>query len=273
MELSSPVLNIPERHDDAPSGAAFASSVIKLAGENRDEAIIAEVLAGNVPQFMRSLCPVVRKSISVNGQERKIVFYVTPDYLCIGHDDDYLRVPLNPLSATRVANALSTVLPTRAMVNTIFEQADIRLLAQPLPYGPNMRMTSWVIDSNSRIQKQLAGITPGNLVAGHKKDVVLARGLWFDKEGEPWPADHAPTVAIYGWAKTIRDGQWTIWQDLNTSSHDNKYEDYSHGIRLVSGTAIYNDEHVGIDEILADPINCTLLSDEGALPASQYPST
>jgi hypothetical protein len=201
-----------------------------------------------------------------------VTYFATPDYLCVGSDEDYVRVPLNPVTATKVAMAFNGFLPTRRIVNAIFRSATRKLVSQTMPYGEQMRSTQWLLEHNAKIQKQLEG-PPGELVAGHKKDVVLCRALWLDKNGRPWGADHHPCVAIYGWAQTIVNGVWTVWQGLNSSSHDNEYEDYSHGIRVLADAVYINNELYSFGELLVDSAYASFLSDEGTLPAARYPNT
>src|SRR5690606_27562682 len=77
----------------------------------------------------------------------------------------------------------------------------------------------------------------GALVAGHKKDVVIANQVFATPE----------RVAIYGWHRP--DG--TPIQPLYTR-HAATWVDYSHGIRLVQRRALVNGLPRPIDEVLAD---------------------
>src|SRR3569833_3136998 len=58
----TPVLRVPERAPGAPTGTEFSRSVATLAGPERDAAILAQVLSGNLPQFLRHLEPVTLRS-------------------------------------------------------------------------------------------------------------------------------------------------------------------------------------------------------------------
>ncbi len=98
----------------------------------------------------------------------------------------------------------------------------------------------------------------GALVAGHKKDVVIANKL-FMTPGK---------VAIYGWHKS--DGKPI--QPLYTG-HGASWVDYSHGIRLVSRRILVNGKAKTIDEVLADPALAILLSNEGVMLRTRYPDT
>ncbi|MBD3226047.1 MAG: hypothetical protein GF313_15070 [Caldithrix sp.] len=42
----------------------------------------------------------------------QVVYRVLPDYLCIGSDSDYYRVPMGPQTAQIIADTLNGILPT-----------------------------------------------------------------------------------------------------------------------------------------------------------------
>lgn len=261
-EFATPSLAFPPRQHLCLTGSEFAKKVILLKGELRDEAVLEQVMFGNIPQFMRTLCPVSLSGVTLGGSLRSATIWVTPDYVCVGSDEDYVRFPLNPLTASRLGDAVSGFLPTRRIVNAIFEQAEVQLLAKPKAAGNQMRSTQYVLEHSQAIQTQLEGARPGALVAGHKKDVVLCRAL-FD-------GHHDDRVAIYGWAQAIEDKKWKVWQGLNALSHDNKYEDYSHGIRLVASALMVNGDPHNYEEVITDPGLASIISDEGALKAARY---
>ena len=110
---------------------------------------------------------------------------------------------------------------------------------------------------NEIVRAARAGNVPlGALVAGHKKDVVIANKV-FATTGK---------VAIYGWHKL--DGKPI--QPLYTG-HTASYADYSHGIRLVSRRIVVNGMTRSIAEVLADPALAPLLSNDGVMRQTRYP--
>ncbi len=46
-----------------------------------------------------------------------------PDYLSIGSNDDWARIPLSPMAAQQIADSLNCFLPTRKMVDDIYKAA------------------------------------------------------------------------------------------------------------------------------------------------------
>ena len=110
------VLDLPPRAPNALSGSEFARRVAMLDLGERDREVYAQVMAGNVPDFLRRLCPVPARSV-VEGRINSGTYYVTPDYLAVGSDDDYFLAPISPYTAQRIAEALHCTLPTPKMVN------------------------------------------------------------------------------------------------------------------------------------------------------------
>ena len=268
----APSLNIPARPEGSMTGSQFTSTINNLPlGPERELAILQQFQLGNVPDFMRTLCPVTGSSVTIAGGKREVTYWVTPDYLCIGTNDDYIRMPMNPLTATEIADAYDAFLPTRRVVNDVFSQGDVKLLAKNLSPTDKMTTVKWFTDHNALVQQQLEekGAQLGQLIVGHKKDVVLCKALF---DGKPHPAGHSDRVAIYGWCRAF-NGTWEPWQPLNPESHDHHYADYSHGIRLIASQIRVNGLPMTYDSVLEDSTWAGILSDEGALPGSRYPGT
>jgi len=244
---------IPGRLSSSPDGGHFAQQIPKGASEEREHAIAAELLRGNLPDFLRELKPVTLRSQLPNGRTVTATICVLPDYLAIGSDADFLRIPMDLHTATTVASRFGFALPTRKMVDAIYAQADAKLAPEPMPAGPQMSSTAYYVTHNDRIAAQRAELAapPGALLAGHKKDVVLT-GRLASKTGK---------IAIYGWHR--RDGRPI--QPLSTV-HGAGYADYSHGIRLVSSVVFVDGEATSLATALRDPELASVLSDEGPLP-------
>src|SRR5436309_4946295 len=105
-------LSLPQRPFNAPSGDAFAERITSLALPERENEIVSQILSGNVPDFLRQLCPVSVTNV-VPGKTNIGTFYATPDYLAVGSDTDYFLVPISPRTGQRIADALNCSLPTR----------------------------------------------------------------------------------------------------------------------------------------------------------------
>jgi hypothetical protein len=222
----------------------------RLGDDAREQEILAELQHGNLPSFLRNLRPVDVATRASDGQEHRGRFWIMPDYLAIGADDDFVRIPMSPITAQFVADKFGCLLPTRKMVDEIYRQSQIRLPPEPLPAGPRMTSSEYYWNHNEIIAQQLGGGPPGELVSGHKKDVVITNKL----------LNRPARVAIYGWHKS--DGQPI--QPLSLF-HPNWYVDYSHGIRLVAAMMIVDGALRRVADVLKDPDLAPLLSDEGPI--------
>jgi len=243
---------IPTRPAAAPAGSAVARQVMALSGEARDEAVAAELLAGNVPGFLRRLKPVSFSGAMPDGKDVTVTICVAPDYLAVGSDRDSLRVPMGLPAAAAIADRFGFLLPTTRMVDAIYAQAPVRLRPSPMPPTSQMRSTDYLLRHNRTVDAQRAAAGPrlGVLTAGQKKDLVLSNRL-----------KSAPgRVAIYGWHR----GNGAPIQPLSTV-HGAFYADYSHGVRLVSATAFVNGAPQPLTEVLQDPVLAPIVSSEGPI--------
>lgn len=243
---------IPARSLEDLSGSQFVHYVSNMDSRDREQAILEEISKGNLPDFLRKLVPVKLRGELASGKDVIATIFVTPDYLAIGSDSDFLRIPMNLHSAVAVAQRFGFVLPTRKMVDAIYQQARYHLVPQPLPAGPQMRSTDYYWTHNELIENQTRAIGAqlGDLVSGDKKDVVMSNRL----------AMHLGRIAIYGWHR----GAGEPIQPLSTV-HGANYADYSHGIRLVSEWAVVDGKVQSVRDILHDPSSATILSDEGPI--------
>jgi len=244
------ISEIPPRPEDAITGTEFAEMTRGWKGRKRQEAALQELRRGNIPDFMRQLRPIQLQHLGRQGDTIRAVVWVTPDYLAIGSNEDFLRMPLTRPSGVNIAQEFGCVIPTRKIVDAVAEQADFRFRPQPLPPGKMMRSSEYYVRHNQMIEEQRKGRPLGELVAGHKKDVVLTNRLLGPER-----------IAIYGWHR--KDGKPI--QGLSTV-HEARYADYSHGVRLVYGKACVGDTLRSIYEVLQDPKTAPVLSYEGLIP-------
>ena len=241
---------IPARAAGAATGSEFAARTAELGGRQRQTAAVAELAAGNLPDFLRTLVP-VRLQAVVDGQPIEATLWVMPDYLAIGSDEDFLRMPLTYPAAVATAARLGFVLPTRKIVDEIHAQATVRLEPRPMTPGPRMRSIGYYLGHQRFIEEQRAGAPLGALTAGHKKDVVITKRLSRDRG----------RIAIYGWHRPTGKPI----QPLSTV-HGARYADYSHGVRLVHPSVWLDGEPRLLVELLADPRLSALVSLEGPIP-------
>ena len=243
---------IPSRPARALTGSQFAQSILQMDSSQRELVIRDEILNGNIPDFLRKLVPVTLRYAVPGGRSISATVFVTPDYLSIGSDSDFLRIPMNLYTAESVASRFGFILPTKKMVDAIYAQSPYHLVPQPMPAGAQMRSTEYYRTHNQMIQEQVQarGIPSGKLISGHKKDVVVTNLL----------ARNEGRIAIYGWHRGLGDPI----QPLSTV-HGAFYADYSHGIRLVSDIVLIHGKRQSIYDLLRDPNLANVLSSEGAI--------
>jgi hypothetical protein len=244
--------NIPPRPAGGMSGSEFARSINGLQGTDREQMIVDQFKAGNLPDFLRRLASVHLSRTSGDGRTTTVTLFVMPDYLSIGSNQDFIRIPMGLHAATAIADQFGFTLPTRKIVDAIFSQSAVTLKPEPLPAGDQMRSTAYYLTHNRMIQEQrlALGCPLGELISGHKKDVVMSNRL----------TSRPGKVAIYGWHRPTG----VPIQPLSTV-HGSGYADYSHGIRLISTTALLDGHPCSIWAILEDPALAGVLSDEGAV--------
>lgn len=246
---------IPIRDPGAVSGSTFIQENINLLGSVREKNILNEFTHGNVPNFLRNMTP-----ITIAEGPNSITYLVMPDVLSIGSDTDYVRVPMNPHTAQTIADEFDCTLPTVKIANAIWQHAVNKLSPSPWgpPYDDDMQKTYRIGIHNTTISNQLSGKDPHALTSGHKKDIVLTNRLY--------PNNPHKRVAIYGWFMLTG----TPIQGLNPTSHEDTYEDYSHGVRLIANDVIVNNQPMRIQDVFQHPTYCYLVSDEGVLFFQKY---
>lgn len=248
---------IPRRPRSAAGGREVLAGLAGAGGTTRDAALVRAVEQGNVPDHLRQLVPVTMAGTQPDGRRVQITLCVMPDYLAVGSDQDFVRIPLGLPAANRLAERFDMLLPTARMVDAIHAQARVRLTPSPMTPGAQMASTGYLVTHNATVeaQRRATGAALGHLVSGHKKDVVLTNRL----------TRVSGRVAIYGWHR----GNGQPIQPLSTV-HGQHYADYSHGIRLISRTAFVGGRAVDLLDLLADRRYAGVLTgDEGPIATRQ----
>lgn len=257
-------LNIPERSVDAIEGTDFVNQVIGLSIRDREKAIAKEILSGNVPSFSRKLKPLTIIQI-INSKSYELVFFTVCDYMAVGSDHDYLYIPMTPSTAQYLADNMDCSLPTKRIVDIIYNKAEIKLKPQPIPPSDKMTTVPVFRQHTDSIKKQLTQIgldrSTDNIIAGHKKDIIISNKIYStDRDYE--------RVVIYGWHLSKNNPIQPVY-----SGHIAMYADYSHGVRLIAKLAFLNGDSIQVDDILRDPNLSALLSSEGVIRKPYYPGS
>jgi len=243
-------LNIPPRQPDAETGSAFMTSIGSLALEEREEEIFKAVSSGNIPEFLRNTVTLSGEFADSTGKLHKVVYEVMPDYLSVGSDADFCRIPMNPHTAQRLADLFGASLLTSKLSDEIYKKAQVKLAPYNyIPQGNANELVTKFVEHNNRIKTQCteAGGVIGQLTAGIKKDIILSARI----------ADQPKKVVIYGWHKPDGKPIQPVY-----SGHVDWYVDYSHGIRFVNNQVLIDGKPSLLSDILKDPLLYKLFSNE-----------
>ena len=162
-----------------------------------------------------------------NIQYKNAQICVTRDYWF----EDGIRMPYNANEAEMIAKKNNSVLPTKKIVDLIWDRSDLKLTPQPKKPTKEMTSLKYAIEHNNEIEKQINN-KEYNLVSGHKKDILQRT--------------RQDRVTVYGWH--YRSGK--AIQPVSTI-HGWDYKDYSHGTRLIHNKAMLNNKIVNINKIIS----------------------
>lgn len=251
-------LNIPANNGKAEPGSVFMQRISSLSLEEREGEIYKALATGNIPRFLRNTVTLSGYFYDFEGILHRIIYEVMPDYLSVGTDDDYCRIPMNPYTAQKLADEFGGSLLTSAVSDHIYSMAEIKL--KPFNYVPAGNANESVqkfIEHSAQIDFQMkeAGGRNGQLVAGIKKDVILSRDIALKPD----------KVVIYGWHNPGGEPIQPVY-----SGHIWWYVDYSHGIRLVNNQVIIDGKPALLSEILKDKFLFRIFSNENLPMGKPY---
>src|SRR5690554_757397 len=246
---------LPKRAEGALSGSDFYYQALHISNEARENMILKEINSGNFPDFMRKWVRIDKSILTKDGNSLSAFYYVMPDYLMIGCDDDFFRIPMQPQTAQKIADAFGCFLTTSKICDDVYEAAIVQLT--PMPLNQNRDSFTTFYQHHQLIEKQRKGRE--GLIAGIKKDVIISSAIK--------PDSRPNRVAIYGWHKPDGNPIQPVY-----AGHVDWYVDYSHGIRLVYRIIHVNRRPMDYEDVLKDPELKELLSNEnGAMDFFAYP--
>jgi hypothetical protein len=237
------------------NGAAFYEQALKMQWQQRDSLALYYLLEKNIPNFLEKFVPIQTSYTDTANQiKHSAIFYVSKDYVSIGSNSNWARIPLTPISAQKVATAFNCFLPTAKMVDSIYKQATVKLAPMPLYIYRDSSITMWqhhlIIEGQRQQQK--------GLIAGIKKDIVISNKIL--------QASKQNKVAIYGWHLLNGKPIQPVY-----AGHVNWYADYSHGVRLVYNKIKINGAWMYYEDVLKHPIYKWLLTNETGNLFVKYP--
>jgi hypothetical protein len=243
-------LNIPGRKPEAETGSAFMKRIAPLPVKGREEEIYHEIASGNIPDFLRNTVTLKGEFADSAGTIHRVIYEVMPDYMAVGSDKDFCRIPMNPYTAQKLADLFGASLVTAKLSDHIYSMAEKKLTPfNYIPVGNANELVTKFVDHNVQIEKQFAeaGGTCGQLVAGIKKDIILT----IRNAAQP------DKVVLYGWHKPDSKPIQPVY-----SGHVYWYVDYSHGIRLINNQVLIDGKPCLFSDILKDPLLYRIFSNE-----------
>lgn len=200
----------------------FLRSVAALTGQPRDAHIIEAAKTG------------LRKWewVVVPLENGKGNFRVASDYVAIGDESDWVRVPMGGLAAQAIADQEGAMLPAPFMVELIHRAAEVKL--RPITMNlSKMTSTAKFVEHHAKIEAMRANRR--GLISGIKKDVVISNKL----------EDKPNAVCIFGWYQANGVPIQTV-----STKHEITYSDYSHGVRLVHPEMVFEGKTVLVRDVL-----------------------
>jgi len=224
-----------------------------MSWKQREAVALPLLLAGDMPSFLLRFVPIHVSIVdSATHKNIKATYYVSADYVSIGNNDDWARLPLTPMAAQQLADTLHCFLPTKKMVDDIYKHSQIKLPPIPMYAFRDSGITMYqhhLIIEGQRKQKK-------GLIAGIKKDLVISSKLTSAKPDRE---------AIYGWHQLNGKPIQPLYL-----GHINWWVDYSHGTRLAYRYIVVDGKKIDYIQVLQNPRFRKLLCDEDVCDFYRY---
>lgn len=237
----------------------FKSKLLASKGYDREKLILEAVRTAGVEMLPTPCCSVV---LPAADGTPTATLWALPDFFGLRIDGEYIRLPMLPGTAQTIADWFGWTLPTPLIVRTLHRQTPA---GRRIPFAAASKDrggSATYLAVNDRNNKVIAdrGIGSGDIVSGHRKDIVLTNRL----------VGKANPLAIYGaWWNALEEQpiQW-----LEAGGHDGSYVDYSHGCRFLKNRIQIDGADLELTAFAAADPRCRIVSDEGPLKFTRYPT-
>lgn len=210
---------------------------------------------------------------SYNGHTGKFAVFAKPGKI----DGIYVGVGARVLQ--QIADLLSCSLLTPKLQDTMWMQAQTRILPYLAYDATRMQLTSWMQKATAGVDKLLAdaGYVAGNLAMGIGKPWQLSNALLehpgrAENYGLYVPKGKAPGQNYFGVhaAQTVTPTDAYVLQDPGWA-HGLTQDDYSELISLVSRQCEIDGKPADFSQVIQDPELAGLVSHEGPLKITRQP--
>jgi hypothetical protein len=294
--------SIPPRPEKALSGSDFMKTIDGVEGAERERLILEQLQQGNIPDFLRDFQRVNVTFIGAEDKmEHKATFFVMPDCLAIGSNEDHVLIPMTPRTAEAFAAANGLTLPTAKMVDDTFKNADVQITTDPRSTDSRENLTRQYWRDNPRAQDDSSSYAEHDQAIQDRYQAEMQRRSDADYEETPHTGNNPPVapgrgegpvlltaghkkelvladashfgkgeagngeLAFYGFYKddgTPIQGSGGIAQ----TAHDPNFVDYSHGARMVDQYVwIDGNKKMKLTDAVADPNFYKAFSNEGQM--------
>jgi hypothetical protein len=244
---------IPNSTATSLTGSAFFAWANTQSRTVWDSMAVQQIVSGNYPSHVFRWVTIHTQLQVDSVTTLRASYQVTSDYLSLGSDADWSRVPLTAMAAQQLADSFQCFLPTRKIVDDIYQAARVKLAPMPMFAFRDSPVTMY---QHHLIIEGLRNGRKG-LIAGIKKDVVIAALL--TRSAKP------NRIAIYGWHQLNGKPIQPLY-----AGHVNWYADYSHGVRLVKRTIQINGRPYDYIQVMQDPLLRKLICDEADCDVYRY---
>lgn len=242
--------------DELMTGSEFMLFTESMTVAQREDYILLELARGNILQSVFKNWQTI--TVTSTTISHNVTIKVLPDYLSIGSDADFIRVPCAAYTAQKLADLFGTSVPTTKLVDTIWAQAKNKVEPQPISPSDLMCRNAYITHENSLIERQLKDIDVfDRFIGGDKKDTVLTNQY----------ETHPNSVAEYGWHQLNGEPIQPLYL-----GHSCDWADYSMGIRMISNEVIIDNEIKStLTKVLVDENLAPIVSEEGVIRTPRLP--
>ena len=249
------------------TGTEFLEYSNSMSIDQREAHILLQLSIGNIPPIIKNSLHDITVTSVQNNSTLVLTYHVLADYLAVGSDEDYIRVPCMAYTAQKLADLYRSSLPTTRMVDQIWSAAGMKLDPQPISPSDSMCDNAYIANENELIETQVSLQQvgkEGQMIGGDKKDTVLTNQY----------ASHPTSVAEYGWHQSNGVPIQPLYM-----GHSASWADYSMGIRLISNTVTLmnttGSSKVTTQMMMADVLKSAalapMLSSEGVIASPRVP--
>ncbi len=153
----------------------------------------------DIPDFLRTFLRVYAK----HGQYT-LAYYAMPDFLSVGGDQNFIRLPISGWVASEIARTLGCILPTGRMALQIYTAESTQRLFYIYEHTLEKTQTALYLTHHRKneAERQRQRYVLGKLTSGHHKELAISPGM-FDLEARQ-DTGSTPSYPVVFWGGVYR---------------------------------------------------------------------